>query len=100
MRRTEWQTYLQWAIRCFRFSANGVNGKTQIHIHMCYSEFNDIIAAITITAMDADVITIETSRSDMEPLDVLNAFDYPNDIGPSVYDIHNPNIPTVASMKP
>jgi 5-methyltetrahydropteroyltriglutamate--homocysteine methyltransferase len=73
-----------------------VKDSTQIHTHMCYSEFNDIIESIA--AMDADVITIETSRSDMELLDVFNDFNYPNDIGPGVYDIHSPNIPSVDHM--
>jgi 5-methyltetrahydropteroyltriglutamate--homocysteine methyltransferase len=93
LRQSQWQTYLDWAVRSFKISANGVRDETQIHTHMCYSEFNDIIAAIA--DMDADVITIETSRSDMELLDVFNEFDYPYEIGPGVYDIHSPNIPTV-----
>lgn len=97
LRRAEWQDYLDWAVRCFRITANGVANETQIHTHMCYSEFNDIIESIA--AMDADVITIETSRSDMELLDVFNAFAYPNEIGPGVYDIHTPNIPEVGYMK-
>jgi 5-methyltetrahydropteroyltriglutamate--homocysteine methyltransferase len=97
LRRQDWQQYLDWAVNCFRISANGVADDTQIHTHMCYSEFNDIIEAIA--AMDADVITIETSRSDMELLDVFNAFDYPNEIGPGVYDIHSPNIPTVSAIR-
>lgn len=92
LRRSEWQAYLDWAVECFRISANGVKDDTQIHTHMCYSEFNDIINAIA--RMDADVITIETSRSDMELLDVFDRFDYPNEIGPGVYDIHSPNIPS------
>lgn len=92
LRQSQWQEYLQWAIESFRISANGVDDKTQIHTHMCYSEFNDIISAIA--DMDADVITIETSRSDMELLDVFDHFNYPNDIGPGVYDIHTPNTPT------
>ncbi len=96
LRRSEWQGYLDWAIRAFRISANAVADETQIHTHMCYSEFNDIIEAIA--DMDADVITIETSRSNMELLDVFEAFDYPNEIGPGVYDIHSPNIPNVESM--
>jgi len=96
LRKSQWQAYLDWAIECYRISANGVNDETQIHTHMCYSEFNDIIAAIA--QMDADVITIETSRSDMELLDVFDEFDYPNEIGPGVYDIHSPNIPTVDAM--
>ena len=101
LRKSQWQEYLNWAVESFRITANGVADETQIHTHMCYSEFNDIIAAIT--DMDADVITIETSRSDMELLDVFDNFNYPNEIGPGVYDIHSPNIPTeqymVALMK-
>lgn len=96
LRRAQWQSYLDWAIECFRITANGVQDDTQIHTHMCYSEFNDIIASIA--AMDADVITIETSRSDMELLDAFDHFNYPNEIGPGVYDIHSPNIPTEAHM--
>jgi 5-methyltetrahydropteroyltriglutamate--homocysteine methyltransferase len=96
LRQSQWQDYLAWAVESFRITANGVNDETQIHTHMCYSEFNDIIASIA--AMDADVITIETSRSDMELLDVFDHFNYPNDIGPGVYDIHSPNIPTVEHM--
>jgi len=96
LRQSQWQGYLNWAIRAFRIAANGVSDSTQIHTHMCYSEFNDIIAAIA--EMDADVITIETSRSDMSLLDVFDKFHYPNQIGPGVYDIHSPNIPTVESI--
>lgn len=92
LRRAEWKGYLEWAVESFRIAANGVEDETQIHTHMCYSEFNDIIASIA--AMDADVITIETSRSDMELLDAFDDFKYPNEIGPGVYDIHSPNIPT------
>ncbi len=92
LRRSEWQAYLNWAVNSFRIAAAGVADETQIHTHMCYSEFNDIIEAIA--AMDADVITIETSRSDMELLDVFDRFEYPNEIGPGVYDIHSPNVPT------
>jgi 5-methyltetrahydropteroyltriglutamate--homocysteine methyltransferase len=96
LRQSQWQEYLQWAIESFRISAKGVDDKTQIHTHMCYSEFNDIISAIADmdADADADVITIETSRSDMELLDVFDHFNYPNDIGPGVYDIHTPNTPT------
>ncbi|HET8695675.1 MAG TPA: 5-methyltetrahydropteroyltriglutamate--homocysteine S-methyltransferase [Aquabacterium sp.] len=92
LRRSQWPTYLDWAIESFKIAANGVCDETQIHTHMCYSEFNDIIQAIA--DMDADVITIETSRSDMELLDAFDQFNYPNQIGPGVYDIHSPNIPT------
>ncbi len=96
LRKSQWKTYLDWAVECFRITANGVADETQIHTHMCYSEFNDIIEAIA--AMDADVITIETSRSDMELLDAFDHFRYPNEIGPGVYDIHSPNIPTEEHM--
>jgi len=92
LRRAEWKTYLDWAVDAFRIAANGVANRTQIHTHMCYSEFNDIIEAIA--KMDADVITIETSRSAMELLDAFDKFEYPNQIGPGVYDIHSPNVPT------
>jgi 5-methyltetrahydropteroyltriglutamate--homocysteine methyltransferase len=91
LRRSQWDDYLGWAVESFRIAANGVADETQIHTHMCYSEFNDIIESIA--AMDADVITIETSRSDMELLDAFETFQYPNEIGPGVYDIHSPNIP-------
>ncbi|MCP1366215.1 5-methyltetrahydropteroyltriglutamate--homocysteine S-methyltransferase, partial [Halomonas sp. BBD48] len=96
LRQAEWQRYLDWAVDCFRLTAAVVRDETQIHTHMCYSEFNDIIAAIA--ALDADVITIETSRSDMELLDAFQDFAYPNEIGPGVYDIHSPNIPDVDWM--
>ena len=92
LRKAQWQEYLDWAVESFRITANGVRDETQIHTHMCYSEFNDIITSIA--DMDADVITIETSRSDMELLDAFDHFNYPNEIGPGVYDIHSPNIPT------
>lgn len=92
LRKSQWKEYLNWAVESFRITANGVQDETQIHTHMCYSEFNDIITAIA--DMDADVITIETSRSDMELLDAFDNFNYPNEIGPGVYDIHSPNIPT------
>ena len=92
LRKSQWKHYLDWAVESFRITANGVNDETQIHTHMCYSEFNDIIASIA--EMDADVITIETSRSDMELLDAFDDFKYPNEIGPGVYDIHSPNIPS------
>jgi 5-methyltetrahydropteroyltriglutamate--homocysteine methyltransferase len=92
LRKLQWKEYLDWAVESFRITANGVTDETQIHTHMCYSEFNDIIASIA--DMDADVITIETSRSDMELLDAFDNFNYPNEIGPGVYDIHSPNIPT------
>ena len=96
LRKADWTAYLEWASRAFRISASGVSDATQIHTHMCYSEFNDILPAIA--AMDADVITIETSRSDMELLRGFGEFSYPNEIGPGVYDIHSPRIPDVADM--
>ena len=97
LRQSDWQEYLHWAVRAFRISAAGVADKTQIHTHMCYAEFNDIMPAIA--DMDADVITIETSRSAMELLDAFEDFNYPNDIGPGVYDIHSPNIPDTRAME-
>jgi 5-methyltetrahydropteroyltriglutamate--homocysteine methyltransferase len=96
LRRKDWSDYLAWAVESFRLSASGVEDATQIHTHMCYSEFNDIIEAVA--AMDADVISIETSRSRMELLDAFVQFRYPNDIGPGVYDIHSPRVPNVEEM--
>jgi len=96
LRKADWQNYLQWAVRAFRISASGVKDDTQIHTHMCYSEFNDIIQ--NIADMDADVITIECSRSQMELLDVFADFKYPNEIGPGVYDIHSPRVPAKSEM--
>ncbi|HEY9259562.1 5-methyltetrahydropteroyltriglutamate--homocysteine S-methyltransferase [Chitinophaga sp.] len=96
LRRENWAAYLEWAVQAFRIAASGVKDETQIHTHMCYSEFNDIIEHIA--AMDADVITIETSRSQMELLDAFADFKYPNEIGPGVYDIHSPRQPSAAEM--
>jgi len=96
LRKEEWAKYLDWAVKAFRISASGVNDDTQIHTHMCYSEFNDIIQ--NIADMDADVITIECSRSQMELLDAFANFKYPNEIGPGVYDIHSPRVPSSAEM--
>ncbi|ATM98601.1 MULTISPECIES: 5-methyltetrahydropteroyltriglutamate--homocysteine S-methyltransferase [Proteus] len=93
LRRNEWQAYLNWAVDAFKLSAAIADDETQIHTHMCYCEFNDIMDSIA--ALDADVITIETSRSDMELLEAFEHFDYPNEIGPGVYDIHSPNVPNV-----
>ena len=97
LKQSQWQHYLDWAVAAFKYSCCNTRSTTQIHTHMCYSEFNDIIAAIA--AMDADVITIETSRSNMELLNAFESFAYPNDIGPGVYDIHSPNVPSVSWMK-
>lgn len=96
LRKSEWKHYLEWAIECFRLASTGVYDVTQIHTHMCYSEFNDIIDAIA--AMDADVISIETSRSRMELLDAFEKSNYPNEIGPGIYDIHSPRVPGVDEM--
>ncbi|MBS61587.1 5-methyltetrahydropteroyltriglutamate--homocysteine S-methyltransferase [Salinisphaera sp.] len=96
LRRSEWAEYLDWASASFRLTAGGVADDTQVHTHMCYSEFNDIIEAIA--AMDADCISIETSRSQMELLDAFVKFRYPNEIGPGVYDIHSPRVPAKAEM--
>ena len=97
IRKSNWDEYLKWAVEAFRITASGVEDKTQIHTHMCYSEFNDIIAAIA--DMDADVISIETSRSQMELLDAFVNFKYPNEIGPGVYDIHSPRVPMQEEME-
>ncbi|MBA1149059.1 5-methyltetrahydropteroyltriglutamate--homocysteine S-methyltransferase, partial [Ectothiorhodospiraceae bacterium WFHF3C12] len=96
LRRAEWQAYLDWATRCFRLSTSRVRDDTQIHTHMCYAEFNDIIESIA--NLDADVITVETSRSAMELLDAFKQFNYPNEIGPGVFDIHSPRVPDVDEM--
>ena len=97
LRRRNWQAYLSWAGRAFRLAASGVRDDTQIHTHMCYAEFNDIMPAIA--ALDADVISIETSRSDMELLQAFGDFQYPNAIGPGVWDIHSPRVPDQAEMQ-
>jgi 5-methyltetrahydropteroyltriglutamate--homocysteine methyltransferase len=91
LKTSEHKTYLNWAVNAFKLSALSAKSETQIHTHMCYSEFNEIIESVA--ALDADVITIETSRSNMELLNAFEKFDYPNEIGPGVYDIHSPNIP-------
>ncbi|HDR1892475.1 TPA: 5-methyltetrahydropteroyltriglutamate--homocysteine S-methyltransferase [Pasteurella multocida] len=97
LKRADWNAYLQWAGEAFRLSYMGVQDDTQIHTHMCYSEFNDILPAIA--GLDADVITIETSRSDMELLTAFGDFKYPNDIGPGVYDIHSPRVPKAEEIE-
>ena len=96
LRRSDWPTYLDWAAEAFRLSAAGASDKTQIHTHMCYCEFNDIIASIA--ALDADVISIETSRSNMELLEAFADFRYPNQVGPGVWDIHSPRVPEIGEM--
>lgn len=97
IRKDKWKEYLKWAVEAFRITASGVEDRTQIHTHMCYSEFNDIIEAIA--DMDADVISIETSRSNMELLNAFVNFKYPNEIGPGVYDIHSPRVPKQEEME-
>jgi 5-methyltetrahydropteroyltriglutamate--homocysteine methyltransferase len=96
LRKSDWQEYLQWAVQAFKITASGVDDQTQIHTHMCYAEFNDIIQSIA--DMDADVITIECSRSQMELLEAFADFKYPNEIGPGVYDIHSPRVPSKEEM--
>ncbi|MDE2028361.1 MAG: 5-methyltetrahydropteroyltriglutamate--homocysteine S-methyltransferase [Candidatus Omnitrophica bacterium] len=96
LRKTDWPAYLRWAVDAFRLSCSAVKDETQIHTHMCYSEFNDIIEAIA--ELDADVISIETSRSKMELLGAFENFRYPNEIGPGVYDIHSPRVPETSEM--
>jgi 5-methyltetrahydropteroyltriglutamate--homocysteine methyltransferase len=97
LRQEDWDEYLNWAVNAFRLASTGVKDETQIHTHMCYAEFNDIIESIG--NMDADVITIETSRSQMQLLDAFVEYQYPNQIGPGVYDIHSPRIPSKEEME-
>lgn len=96
LKKRDWPQYLEWAVRAFKLASCGVADTTQIHTHMCYAEFNDILPAIA--ALDADVITIETSRSDMELLDGFGGFCYPSGIGPGLYDIHSPRVPATKHM--
>jgi len=96
LRRADWQAYLDWAVQAFRIASSGVSDGTQIHTHMCYAEFNDIIEAIA--ALDADVISIEAARSRMELLTAFQDFNYPNEIGPGVWDIHSPRVPGVEEI--
>jgi 5-methyltetrahydropteroyltriglutamate--homocysteine methyltransferase len=97
LRRVDWPAYLDWSVNAFRLAASGVADRTQIHTHMCYSEFNDIIDSIA--KMDADVISIECSRSRMELLDAFHRVHYPNEIGPGVYDIHSPRVPECSEIE-
>ena len=97
LRRSDWREYLEWAVNAFRLCAAGVREDTQIHTHMCYCEFNDIIDSVA--ALDADVISIEASRSQMELLDAFVHFRYPADIGPGVWDIHSPRVPSAEEME-
>ena len=93
LRRAEWAGYLEWAVSAFRLATGGVQDATQIHTHMCYSEFNDVIRVIE--RMDADVVSIENARSGSELLEAFKEYKYPNEIGPGVYDIHSPRVPSV-----
>jgi 5-methyltetrahydropteroyltriglutamate--homocysteine methyltransferase len=97
LRRSDWRDYLNWAAKCFRIASGAVRDETQIHTHMCYANFNDIIE--TVAALDADVISIESSRSRMELLEAFHDFNYPNDIGPGIYDVHSPVIPSREEME-
>jgi 5-methyltetrahydropteroyltriglutamate--homocysteine methyltransferase len=97
LRKADWAAYLGWAVECFKLSVAGVTDRTQIHTHMCYSDFNDIIESIG--EMDADVISMEASRSGMELLSAFGEYRYPNQIGPGVYDIHSPRLPSAHEMK-
>ncbi len=97
LRRRDWPSYIEWATRVFRIASSSVADTTQVHTHMCYSEFNEVFD--TLALLDADVITIESSRSGMELLDAFKRFKYPNEIGPGVYDIHSPRIPSEDEMR-
>jgi 5-methyltetrahydropteroyltriglutamate--homocysteine methyltransferase len=97
LRESEWKAYLHWAVESFRIASSGVSDATQIHTHMCYGQFDDILPSIA--AMDADVISIESARSGMELLHSFRAFRYPNQIGPGVYDIHSPRVPDTEEMR-
>jgi len=97
LRQAEQEAYLHWATDCFRLASSGVRDETQIHTHMCYAEFNDIIEAIG--RLEADVISVEASRSKMELLGTFEQYQYPGDIGPGIYDIHSPNIPSQVEME-
>jgi len=97
LRRSQWKSYLRWAVDSFRIASSGVRDSTQIHSHMCYGQFDDILPSIA--EMDADVLSIETTRSRMELLGSFSTFRYPNQIGPGIYDIHSPRVPTSAEME-
>lgn len=97
LRKADWEAYLDWAVNAFRLTSSGVKNETQIHTHMCYCEFNDIMHAIA--SLDADVISIEASRSNMELLQSFADFRYPNEIGPGIWDIHSPRVPSVKELR-
>ena len=96
LKKADWQEYLYWAVQCFRLVSSSVKDETQIHTHMCYSEFNDIMDSVA--ALDADVVSIEAARSKLDLLEAFVQFKYPNDIGPGVFDIHSPRIPPESEM--
>jgi 5-methyltetrahydropteroyltriglutamate--homocysteine methyltransferase len=96
LRRAEWAEYLEWGVNAFRLATAGVRDETQIHTHMCYSEFNDVIRVIA--RMDADAISIENARSGSELLEAFKEYKYPNEIGPGVYDIHSPRVPSTTEI--
>jgi 5-methyltetrahydropteroyltriglutamate--homocysteine methyltransferase len=96
LRRADWAGYLRWSVDAFRLATASVADRTQIHTHMCYCEFNDVIEAIA--ELDADVISIESSRSEMELLEAFRTFKYPNEVGPGIYDIHSPRVPSIEEM--
>lgn len=97
LRRSDWDNYLDWAVKAFRLATSSVENGTQIHTHMCYCEFVDVLPAIA--ALDADVISMESARSRMELLNAFRAHGYPNEIGPGVYDIHSPRVPSTEEMR-
>ncbi|MGH7632658.1 MAG: 5-methyltetrahydropteroyltriglutamate--homocysteine S-methyltransferase, partial [Gemmatimonadaceae bacterium] len=97
LRAEHWREYLRWAVNAFRLASSGVRDDTQIHTHMCYSAFDDIMDMIAY--LDADVLSIETSRSNMELLDTFTRVDYQNAVGPGVYDVHSPAVPAAAGIE-
>jgi 5-methyltetrahydropteroyltriglutamate--homocysteine methyltransferase len=97
LRRSDWDVYLDWAVKAFQLATSGVANETQIHTHMCYCEFEDVLPSIA--ALDADVISMESARSRMELLDAFRAHGYPNEIGPGVFDIHSPRVPSWEEMR-
>jgi 5-methyltetrahydropteroyltriglutamate--homocysteine methyltransferase len=95
--RSDWEDYLAWAVKAFKLTTSGTKDHTQIHTHMCYCQFEDVLPSIA--ALDADVISMETARSRMEMLQAFREHGYPNEIGPGVFDIHSPRVPDVAEMR-
>jgi 5-methyltetrahydropteroyltriglutamate--homocysteine methyltransferase len=97
LRKVDWDNYLQWAVDSFRLATSGVEDSTQIHSHFCYSDFADIFPSIQ--RLDADVISIEASKSDLKLIEVFRNHKYANEIGPGVYDIHSPRVPGEQEIK-